>query len=273
MRLYKILISLFSGAFLLLARVQAQTPQQEELEQTGLAFSSAEQDRDWNFAAGGGFSVGPTYEGAKSDRVRPIPLFSLSYRDRVTLGPAGLRVNLLQDDGFRFGPLLGYFNGRSENDDSHLRGLGDIQPSFAAGVFSSYDCGPFEITGTLRQAVTHTNYGLLSTAQLDYRLPKLFGDAVQIVIGPDLDYADALYNRTWFGISPGQSAQSGFSEYSPGAGIKDYGLHGSVTYLLGENLLLRGFASAKQLAGDIADSPVVERRTQSVFGFGIAYRF
>lgn len=143
--------------------------------------------------------------------------------------------------------------------------------SFAAGVFNSYDCGPFELTGTLRQAVTPTNYGLLSIAQMDYHL--WLGEAVQILVGPDLDYADAQYNKTWFGISPGQSVQSGFSDYSPGAGIKDYGVHGSITYLLSDHLLLRGFASLKELTGNDADSPIVERRTQSVIGVGIAFRF
>lgn len=264
-------VYLFVANFLLSSWAHAQTLQQEQLEQSGLSLPPAEKGGDWSFAVGGGFSVGPAYDGARNDRVRPIPLFSLTYKDRVSVGPTGLRVSVIDRDGFRLGPTFGYFTGRSEDDDGHLRGLGDIQPSFAAGVFSSYDCGPFELTGTLRQAVTHTNYGLLSTAQIDYHL--WLGEAVQILVGPDLDYADAQYNKTWFGISPGQSVQSGFSEYSPGAGIKDYGVHGSITYLLSDHLLLRGFASVKELTGNDADSPIVERRTQSVIGVGVAYRF
>ena len=39
------------------------------------------------------------------------------------------------------------------------------------------------------------------------------------------------------------------------------------------HLLLRGFASVKELTGDDADSPIVERRTQSLIGVGLAYRF
>ena len=64
----------FVVSFLLSSWAQAQTLQQEQLEQNGLSLPPAEQGRDWSLAIGGGFSVGPTYEGAKNDRVRPIPL-------------------------------------------------------------------------------------------------------------------------------------------------------------------------------------------------------
>lgn len=217
--------------------------------------------------------MAPTYPGASHYEARPLPLVSMSYRNTVFLTSDGLRVDLINKDGFRFGPTLGYFEGRDESDDSHLRGLGNITPSATAGVFGAYRFGPFEASVNVRQAITHSDNGLLGTVRFDYRSPLFAGGRAQIVVGPNLDFANANYEKTWFGVSSTQSFNSGLATYNPKAGLRDAGLHADISYRYSEHIFVHGLASVLRLTGDAADSPIVQNRTQVLVGMGVGYHF
>ncbi len=250
---------------------RAQSIQQQELEEQDLAPASPAQD--WDVTLGTGLRVGPSYPGAARDDVRPIPLISASYRNVLFLGSNGVRLDLIDHDGFTAGPLLGYFGGRQEGDDPHLQGLGNVEASATAGWFSTYRSGPFRATASLRQAITHAGNGLLGAAQLDYRLPSWFGDATEITIGPDLEAANARYEKIWFGVTPAQTERSGLPSYRPEGGLKDVGLHADLSYHYADHVILHGFATVQQLTDDAGNSPIVEDRTQALFGLGIGYHF
>ncbi len=181
-------------------------------------------------------------------------------------------MNAINWNGFRAGPVVGFEGGRDQSDDSRLNGLGDIQPSATAGIFAAYRFGPFEALATARQAIIHTSNGFTGLALVNYRA-RLIPQKLDFSAGPDLEFADSQYDRTWFGVTAGQSAQSGLPVFTPGAGVKDVGLHTSLTYYYSDHLLLRGFASVKELTGDIANSPIVQSKTQALVGIGAAYHF
>jgi outer membrane scaffolding protein for murein synthesis (MipA/OmpV family) len=262
-------LALVAGAPSLIPAADAQTLQ--ELEQQGLQ-EQPMSARGWNVTLGAGFAFRPDYPGASSDRVRPIPLVSIRYRDWFSLGAAGLRMNVIDRNGLRAGPVLGFAPGRSQSDDVRLNGLGDIEPSATAGIFAAYRIGRFELSGTLRQAVIHAHNGLTGLVRFEYHA-ALIPQRVALVIGPDLEVADTQSERTWFGVTADQSTRSGLPVYTPGAGVKDVGLHAALTYRWSEHVLLRGFASIKELVSDAADSPIVQSKTQAVIGMGVAYHF
>jgi len=121
----------------LLSSSRAQPVHQQQLEEQALAPQATETPSDWS----------------------------------VTLG---LRFDLNDRDGFRFGPMLGYLPGR-EGDDPHLQGLGNFEASATAGLFGAYRVGPFEASASLRQAVTHLD------------------GAASLALGPDPEFAFGLY--------------------------------------------------------------------------------
>jgi outer membrane protein len=252
------------------ALASSQTIQQQQLEQQGLAPDTGHVEADWNATLGAGVGVAPRYPGSDRDRAIPLPLISIAYRHGVLLGSDGLRLNLVSYEGFTFGPTLGYLIGRDASDDARLRGLGNLPTSVTAGVYGSYRVGPFNLSATVRQAVTDSSNGLLGSAQLDYHL---LDRRVQIVLGPDLEFANASYEQKWFGITSGQSLQSGLPAYSPGGGCRDFGLHASISYPYSEHIILRGLTSVKRLVADAGNSPIVQQRTQTLIGVGIAYHF
>jgi outer membrane scaffolding protein for murein synthesis (MipA/OmpV family) len=248
--------------------LRAQSLPDLELEQEGLA--GKPQPGHWNVALGVALASVPRYQGADTTRSRLLPLM-LIRRDDFFLGPFGLGWVAIHWDGFRAGPVLGYEGGRRQSADPHLTGLGDISASITGGMFAAYRFGPFEIGATARQAITHRDNGLNALVRLDYRLPM--PQRWDLRIGSHLELANAVYEQTHFGISAVQSEQSGLPVFTPAGGLKDVGLHASLTYFWGEHVILRAFGDISRFTADTEDSPIVLDRRQGVFGGGIAYRF
>ncbi len=244
--------------------------QEQALEEQDLAGRPA--PGTWSVTLGAGIAVAPTYPGASTDEAQLAPLAEIRYGERLSLGPLGVRVALIDWRGFRAGPVLGFEGGRRESDDPHLAGLGDISASLTAGAFAAYRIGSLSILATARQAITHTGYGLDGLATVEYRR-ALVRDTLYMSIGPSVQFANARHQQTWFGVSPSQSAASGLPSYTAGGGIDTVGVHAMLTYRLSEHLLWRFFADARTLSGDAAASPIVERRSDSRAGIGLAYHF
>lgn len=240
----------------------------QALQQQGLTPGSG----GWGATVGAGLAAVPRYPGASRERARLVPLLSINYGDRLFVGPFGIGVTALRWHGFRAGPVLGFEHGRSASDDPRLAGLGDISTSITGGLFARYVRGPFEIAATARQAVSHSTNGLSGLLQVNAR--HVFAGARTLVaVGPDLEFGNGDFQRTWFGISPAQSAASGLPVYVPHAGINRVGLHADVTYRASTHIVWRIFARISDLTADAAQSPVIERRTQVLVGAGLAYHF
>lgn len=261
-------------AILLLAAVfapslgWAQSLEDQALEQQGLGRAPGA----WDVTLGAGLAAVPKYPGASKERFRPVPLVSLRYGGRLFFGPLGIGVVALRCNGFRAGPVLGFERGRLQSDDPRLAGLGDISSSLTAGLFAGYSRGPLAVYATARQAVTSTGNGLSALLQVNLR--HVFVAARTLVAaGPDLEFGNDDFQRTWFGISPAQSASSGLREYTPGAGIDSIGFHADLTYHASKHIVWRAFARISALTGNAARSPIVERRAQVVIGAGVAYHF
>jgi outer membrane protein len=266
--------SRLTGVVLILACVacmplRAQSLPELEVEQEGLA--GKPQAGHWSAAIGAGLASVPRYQGADTYRVRLVPLVLIRYDD-VFFGPLGLGWAAIHWEGLRAGPILGYEGGRRESADPHLYGLGNISSSIAGGLFATYRLAPFEIAATVRQAITHRGNGLNGFVRLEYRA-QIIPRKWDFRIGPHLDFANAVYEQTHFGISPIQSEQSGLPVFTPPGGLKDVGLRASLTYFSSEHLILRAFGDVNRFTGDTADSPIVLNRTQRFFGAGIAYHF
>lgn len=250
-----------------LGRAQ-QSLEDQALEQQGLTRAQS----GWTGTLGAGLVELPRYPGASTDWARLAPLISIDYDNRLFIGPLGVAVAAVRWNGFRAGPVLGFERGRDESDDPRLAGLGDISASVTAGVFADYASGPLAISVTARQAVSHSSNGLSGLLQVNLR--HAFVAARTLVsAGPDLEFGNGEFERTWFGISPAQSAASGLPSYAPPAGVNRVGVHAGLTHRVSQHILLRLFARLSDITGDAVQSPIVERRAQVAVGAGIAYHF
>jgi len=65
--------------------------------------------------------------------------------------------------------------------------------------------------------------------------------------------------RSTVSPAPGQSARTGYRTYSPDGPYMSYGLSASLRYRVNDYLSLGGFAGIDRIAGDAADSPLVDQ--------------
>jgi outer membrane scaffolding protein for murein synthesis (MipA/OmpV family) len=246
---------------------RSQTLPEEVLEQTVPAPA-----RNWDIILGTGIAGSPIYTGAKRYHDHPFFFGSVSYRNLAILGPAGLGANIINFNGFRAGPVIGYQGGRSPSGDPHLNGLGNLQPTIMAGAFIAYRLEAFELGGTFRQAIIHSNEGLVGRVQLVYHA-SFFTNKLDFEVGPEVDLGDGRYKRTWFGVSNSQSALSALPAFNPGGGVTDAGAHVIFSYRVSDRLLLRATGDVRQFEGDASHSPIIETKSQAVIGRGIGYHF
>ena len=94
-------------------------------------------------------------------------------------------------------------------------------------------------------------------------------------IGPRARWGDNDFHDAYFGV-PVAIPASGLAAYDPHSGFYAIGAMAGLTYKLGRNWGLRGYAGYDRLIGDAADSPIVRAfgsRDQFSGGAGLFFEF
>ena len=97
-------------------------------------------------------------------------------------------------------------------------------------------------------------------------------------LGRQLNPADALggsgnYNRTYFGVSPEQSARSGYREHKAKAGIYGYSAGAGWEHQFDENWTTGANLGVTRLTGKAGDSPMVKKKTSATATATVRYNF
>lgn len=232
---------------------------------TPLAQSAAAQDflagRTFSADLGLGVAVGPSYPG--SDEARTSPW--LIWRN------AGFGEGASADrQGLSFSPSLGREGEREADDDADLAGLDDIDAAYELGLKASYGMGPIGAFATLRKGVSGHS-GLTGEIGAKYRTE--LSDRVTLWSGVSLGYGDADYNATYFGVTPAESAASGYAPFAPAGGLNRAAVTFEARYALTDSTALLGEVQYGKLIGDAADSPIVQDRYQPLLRLGVVRHF
>jgi MipA family protein len=137
-------------------------------------------------------------------------------------------------------------------------------------LFADYTVWMFTGSVALYQDVAGTGQGKLLVTDLYASAPAgrwLFS------IGPGFTWGDALYTRTFFGVSQQQSSASGLPAYNTGSGIRDVHLNGYVSYTLSKHWSGSVATTLGRLQHCAASSPVTERKTELTMLASAIYRF
>ena len=246
----------------------------------GVVASAAPVDRpmpsDWSFTFGAGALAAPSYPGAGSTRILPLPFVDVRYRDRFFLSPiAGLGVNLLAVPGARLGVSVLPDLGRTASSGDRLRGWGDISAGADVKLFGELRVvGPLAVLAAVRRQLGGGN-GTVVDAGLTGTLP-LMGRLIISATGT-VSWANARYTRSYFGVDADQSATallhgSAVPAFSPGAGLRDASLAVLAIFGIDQHWSVSSVVRTEVLLGDAANSPLTERRFQPTFGGFLAYR-
>lgn len=228
---------------------------------------------DWKISVGPGLMLSPRYPGARELRLLPIPSLDISYDDRIfSQGLDLLGVNALKGDAYHVGAALSLdFQSRSESDDPHLHGLGNVDEGPKLKLFADYSVSFLTASIAAYQDIAGTGQGLLVSNDLAANLPVT--SKLLVSIGPGVTWANAEYTRSLFGIDTRQSAASGLPVFGTTAGIRDVHLNGYVSYDFSRAWNGSVALTAGRLQHDAARSPITERRTELNLVTAINYRF
>lgn len=177
--------------------------------------------------------------------------------------------------GFSMSASLGPSRARREKsgkdgDRNRLRGMGDIDVRPQANLFLNYDTGPFHATLGIHQTLGGRD-GTEVTVLGSY---DLLADRTNLVrASAGFSYANRDLMQTFFGVNETQAANTGYATYKASSGIAGSGIGVSWRHAFSQQWVGTIGATVVNLRGSAADSPITEKRTNSVLGMNIGYRF
>jgi outer membrane scaffolding protein for murein synthesis (MipA/OmpV family) len=250
------------------ARAQTPSPLQEWQYSGGIILARLfEPDLPkWRDIVGLAGEVQPVYDGSRAYRVQGGPDFLFYYRDIAFISSGdGLGYNFLRGDHYQFGLGVTYDLGRKVKDDlTNLRGMGDIDAAPVGKLYGSVVLSrkfPLILRVDARQFVGGAQ-GLVGDAAVYTPLPGSSKNFVMFA-GPSITLATHHYLQTLYGVDRQQALASGHPEFLiTHNGTAAAGVGFSATKFLGPHWLINLTGAIRQLRGDPAYSPIVERRTE-----------
>ncbi len=223
----------------------------------GVPAASSAPDVDYSLGLGVGFV--PDYEGSEDYEAVPVPYFSARWKNNgrfVTLDGSVLKINLLTDETWSFGPVLQYRKKRDDDvDNNAVSKMKKIDAAIEAGAFLGYKFDSWDVGIKLVTDVSGEHDGTLATAGGGYTFKA---DRMSTRIGASITYANSDYMDTYFSVGAADSARSGLSTYNADSGIKDIGVNLMLRYNMTDNWDIRGALAYIALLNDAKDSPVVD---------------
>ncbi len=227
---------------------------------------AAESDR---LKIGAGAAVIPRFEGSDEYRVRPVPLIDFQKGRFFARTGDGIGLNIVQTSRFTMGAGVNWMKGYRDSDVPD--GIGKLSDALGGRLFVSTRVAGAVATLSATQAITKSERGLVANARVSY--PYTLTERLKLIPSVSVNWANAKYMDSYFGVNAGQSAASGLAQYRPSAGFKDVSLRLAVNYELTKDWSVSGAVGASRLLGDAADSPLVERKSQLQAMAGVAYTF
>lgn len=182
--------------------------------------------------------------------------------------------------GYRFGssPQLQYGVrlaadfGRKESRSEVLRGLGDIPRRPQAGVFLNWHPSrELGFSSSLRYGSGEDRDGLV--ADFGVQTGTQLAPRWRLGLGLGATWVNRAWMQSYFGITPEQSARSGYAVSTVDGGVRDVKLSTSLIHFINRDWAATLVVSATSLQGDAKDSVIVRERNPVSAVLALGYRF
>lgn len=248
------------------------------------AETARERPRRFEGAVGLILAYKPAFSGSSDRQVKPELAGFLRW-GRITVSGAGGFTTKAQDDvergldallikreHLRVNLALRFDAGRQESDSDDLAGMGNVPATVRARLGLRWEPAP------LWSVSLSSSFDALNRVggyMVSGSVSRTFVPAPRqrVILGASLTGAGDRYMQTWYGVTPAQSAASGYAVYDAPEGLRDLSL--SATWRMDFDDHWAGFASlgASRLLGPAADSPLVRQRSSAGLSVGLARRF
>jgi outer membrane protein len=222
----------------------------------------------------------PAYDGSSSQEIDLVPViryYGQPLFARTTQGilEGGLHWEL--GSGISGGFQLSYDEGRKSSESSYLvenNFTDNVDPGASLGAHIEWDgkLGPAPV-GVLLRYRQSLESGRGAQVDMRFNVGVYASSGATLVVFTEATWGSADSNNTYYGVTPAQSAASGFPVYEPGSGLKHVSLGLIGGYDIARHWTLTASVQQRWLQGDVAKSPLVDSRQNTYANAGIAYRF
>lgn len=262
------------------------------------AISIPAQAGEIDYTLGAGAIYSPDYTGSDDYEVNAAPILSAKWNgnkdtqdgfsaglfsaEASTLNGIQLETLRYQIQNHRISGSIGVTPefGRDSDDNTALRGMGDIDLHASGNLTLSY--GPaspqsanfITAEASLARDLTGETDSTLLSAEI--KANHAIGEKLVISHGPHITWANEDHMQSYFGVTSRQAARSGHAEYAAESGLHDAGYSATAMYSVTKNISLIGSVDYSNLGSEAADSPLVDRNgddQQFQILSGIAYNF
>ena len=246
--------------------------------------------RDWTIGVGFAPIYSPAWQGSRDQSLSVFPDLRINYRDAVFFSvPDGLGWNLINENGWKIGPLFKFRFGRSEDNGGSpflvsggsdaLQGMGDVGFAGEPGAFVQYS---FAAKKARVRAEVRQGFGGHEGVVADTSIG--WSDRIGEPLTPGLwiysatfraTFAGASYTNRYFGVNDAQSAATGLQAFTTDGGLVSIGINTSITKPLGKYGQFGAvtlFGGYDRLADVVADSSLIaERGKRDQLSIGLSY--
>ncbi|MDE2183682.1 MAG: MipA/OmpV family protein [Alphaproteobacteria bacterium] len=244
--------------------------------------AAVEGQSPWQGYGSVGVGLLPDFEGARTYETLPYVEGRLNYDNYyVRIEGSEVRFNVVDDDSFHAGPLVGFRRGRHDMDNSPVSLLRHYDDTETAGGFVEYEHVADDprsgetVTLLAEDAIVGAASGWTATLRATIRRPVEFVDPGLIAtVEGDIGWASTSYMRTGFGIDPAYAAASGLPAFAPKSGFEVAGVAFSLDQFLSRHWSVGLDLHYGRLLGDAAASPVTAiagSANQYFAGFTVGY--
>lgn len=243
--------------------------------------------KDWGLSVGLAPIYAPIWQGSRDYGLSVFPDLRFAYKDRVAFSiPDGLTWNVVNRDGWKLGPVVTPRFGRRERNGGSpflvsgrsdaLRGLGNVDFAAELGGFAQYNLTPqLRARAEVRRGFGG-HEGVVAETTLGWQ--DRAGDFFY-GLNANASFANAAFTNVYFGVTPGQAAESGLPTFRTGSGLVSAGVSGTLTRPLGRfgrDGAVTLITSYDRLGDVVGDSSLLRqrgRRDQLLVGLSYSYRF
>jgi outer membrane scaffolding protein for murein synthesis (MipA/OmpV family) len=237
--------------------------------------------QDSTFTLGAGIGAGTRYSGSDEHLVSPVVVADYQAAN-------GFYASTMRGIGFAAGSEqlsasigLGYRGGRRESDTNGfvgrtgskaLKGMGDVMGSATLNVGAEAQLTDvFSVGARAEIPISRRENGKQFALGLNAKL--LDSQADKVAAGVALQFGEAKYLQTYYGVDARQAARSGYRAFTPKGGM--YGTDVSISWehRIDAHWAVTSLLGAQRLTGDAAKSPLVRSKTAPTAAVYAAYAF
>lgn len=235
---------------------------------------------NWNITLGLVVLDGEKFPGSDKRKLHIYPLGEVVYKDTFFFKGdpipgatiRGLGAYLFKNEHWAVSASLAPdFTERHEQDDVRLRGLGNVAVTVRAALAASYTHDWWRISGAITKDLSKKKEGV--KGGFDFEATWHATEHLTLDAGPGVTFANRENTRTFFGVTPLQSARSGYPVYDPSGGVQNIRFSVGMNYRLGGGWFAGAFASESKLQGDAANSPFIQKKQELSFGSYVGHHF